>query len=116
MARLAFLADEHVPRVFLTTLRSSGYTVERAQDRYGQHSVDETIIDDCRDAGLIVLTNDRDFVRLGTERDHSGIVMYTDRNRLLDAPLKAVEAVDRMNRYYSPDSIAGQIEWLDNWL
>jgi hypothetical protein len=116
MPRLAFLADEHVPRVFLTTLRSSGYTVERAQDRYGQRSIDETILDDCRDDGLAVLTNDRDFVRLGEERDHAGIVMYTDRNRLLDAPLEGVGAVDRINRYYSPDAISGNIEWLENWL
>jgi hypothetical protein len=116
MSRLAFLADEHVPRVFLTTLRSSGYAVELAQDRYGQHSVDETIVEDCRDDGLVALTNDRDFVRLGTRRDHAGIVMYTDRNRLLDAPLEAVKAIDRTNRYYSPDTIANNIEWLENWL
>lgn len=116
MPRLSFLADEHVPRVLVTTLRSSGYTVERAQDRYGQRSTDETIVEDCWNDDLVILTNDRDFVRIGTERDHDGIVMYTDRNRLLDAPLKAVEAVDRINRYYSLNSIAGQIEWLDNWL
>jgi len=114
MPRLALLADEHVPRVFVATLRSSGYTIERAQDRYGQRSVDETILDDCRDDGLVVLTNDRDFVRIGKERDHAGIVMYTDRNRSLDAPLEAVGAVDRIDRHYSPDAISENMEWLEN--
>ncbi|WP_254543674.1 DUF5615 family PIN-like protein [Halomarina pelagica] len=113
MTRLAFLVDEHVPRVFTTSLRSSGFEATTARERYGERSNDRTILDDCRREEMVVVTNDRDFVRMGDE--HAGIVMYTDRTLLLDAPLEAVEAITRINRYYTPAEIRNTVEWLDDW-
>ena len=89
MERLSLLVDEHVPRVFTGALRSTGFDVTTAQERYGQESVDSSILDDCAETVTVVLTNDRDFVRTADERDHAGVVMYTDRRFRLDDPTNA---------------------------
>lgn len=77
--------------------------------------MDSSILDDCAETGTVVLTNDRDFVRMANERDHAGVVMYTDRRFLLDDPTNAAGALVEMNRYYSKDGMANTVEWLDNW-
>ena len=115
MERLSLLVDEHVPRVFTGALRSTGFDVTTAQERYGQESVDSSILDDCAETGTVVLTNDRDFVRTADERDHAGVVMYTDRRFRLDDPTNPAGALVEMNRYYSKDGMANTVEWLDNW-
>ena len=115
MERLSLLVDEHVPRVFTNALRSTGFDVTTAQERYGEESVDSSIFEDCAVEGVVIVTNDRDFVRLADERDHAGIVVYTDRRFLLDEPLAAAGAIAEIDRYYSPDEMRNTVEWLDNW-
>lgn len=115
MDRLSLLADEHVPRVFTNVLRSNGFDVTTAQERYGQESVDASIFADCADEGMVVVTNDRDFVHLADERDHAGVIIYTDRRFLLNDPLDAAGAIAEIDRYYSSETIRNTVEWLDNW-
>lgn len=115
MGWLSVLLDEHVPSVFANALVSNDFEATTAQKRYGQESIDRSILDDCADEGLVVITNDRDFVRLADGHDHAGIIMYTDRRVLLDTPLNAVEAVRRIERYYAPEELRNVVEWLDNW-
>ncbi len=115
MERLSLLVDEHVPRVFTGVLRSNGFDVTTAQERYGQESVDESIFEDCADEGMVVVTNDRDFVRLADERDHAGVIIYTDRRFLLDDPVDAAGAITKIDRYYTSEEIRNVVEWLDNW-
>lgn len=115
MARLRFLADEHVPRVFTNVLRSNGFDVLTAQEWHGQENVDHRLLEDCASEGIVVLINDRDFVRMADENDHAGIVMYTDRRFLVAEPMIAVEAVAEIDRYYSPGEMRNTVEWLDNW-
>ena len=115
MERLSLLVDEHVPRVFTGALHSTGFDVTAAQDRYGQESVDSSILDDCAETGTVIITNDRDFVRMADECDHAGVVMYTDRRFLLDDPMNAAGALVELNRYYSEDGLHNPVEWLDNW-
>ena len=52
---------------------------------------------------------------MANERDHAGVVMYTDRRFRLDDPTNATGALVEMNRYYSKDGMANTVEWLDNW-
>lgn len=111
----SILADEHVPRVFVTALRSSGYDVTYAHERHGQETDDVALLADCVETGRLFVTNDRDFADLGEHHDHAGIVIYTDRNRLLDRPLTAVTALDRLVSHYSPADLNGTVEWLDAW-
>ena len=109
---VSFLADEHVPRVLTSTLRSNGYMVVTAQERYGHESVNETILQDCGDAGLAVLTNDRDFIALDETTDHAGIVLYTAQN---PSPATFVGALDRVLQFHTSDELANQVVWLDEW-
>lgn len=85
-------------------------------EKYGEGSVDSTILADCAEEGIAVVTNDRDFVRLAAERDHAGIVVYTDRTLLLDEPVEAAEALGKIDRHYAPDSMRNTVEWLDGWV
>lgn len=101
--------------MFTGVLRSNGFDVTTAQERYGQESVDTSILSDCADEGLVIITNDRDFVRLADECDHAGVIVYTDRRFLLDDPVEAAEAIAEIDRYYSPKEIRNTVEWLDNW-
>lgn len=111
----SILADEHVPRVFVTALRSSDYDVVYAHERHGQATDDAELLADCAETGRLLVTNDRDFADLGGRHDHAGIVIYTDPNRLLDAPLTAVAALDRLVSY-DEDDLRRTIEWLDAWV
>lgn len=116
MSEFAFLVDEHVPRVFTSVLQSAGFDVATVQERYGQESIDEQLLADCAEERRIVITNDRDFVRLAVNRNHAGIVMYTDRSLLLENPVTASESLATICRHYSPDEMANVVEWLDNWV
>jgi len=116
MGELRFLADEHVPRVFVNTLRSNEFEAEVAHERYGQGADDEAILADSTETGLVVLTNDRDFVRLDADTEHAGIVLYTDIDFLRNSPLEAVEAVARIDRHYGVSGIRDTVVWLDEWV
>jgi predicted nuclease of predicted toxin-antitoxin system len=106
-------ADEHVPSAVTATLRSNGYTVVTAQERYGQDSVDIELLRDCGRDGLVVLTNDRDFVELNDRADHAGIVVYTTPN---PSPSAVAVAIDRIERSFADDELQDQLVWLESWL
>jgi hypothetical protein len=55
MERAAVLTDEHVPSVFTSVLDSREFDVVTVRERYGQGSIDATIIDDCADESRIVV-------------------------------------------------------------
>ncbi|EMA36746.1 DUF5615 family PIN-like protein [Halococcus hamelinensis] len=108
-----FFADEHVPSAVTATLRSNGYTVITAQERYGRESVDEALLEECAHDGLVVLTNDRDFIELDDEIEHAGIVVYTTPN---PNPSEFAVAIERVERFFAADELANQLVWLENWL
>lgn len=74
---LSFFTDEHVPSVFITTLRSSGYTVVRANDEFGEETNDQELLEYCANKDHIYITNDKkDFTRRFSEQvDHAGIII-----------------------------------------
>lgn len=115
MPRLPLLVDEHVPSVFTNALRSSGFDVSTAQERFGQESVDKEILRGCAETGTVLVTNDRDFLPLADGYDHAGVVLYTDRAFLLNRPSKAVEAMRCVDRHYRSEELRNVVEWLDNW-
>ena len=58
---LSFCLDEHVPRVFAKTLRSSGYTTVRTKNAYGAGTTDRELLEECAaapDHVLIVVTTE----------------------------------------------------------
>lgn len=111
MSRLSFLADEHVPSVVVAALRSNGYRVEIAKERHVEATVDSEQLADAATRELILLTNDRDFVR--SEIDHSGVVIYADPE---PSPGDFVRAVDRIDRHFTRETMRNNVEWLEDWL
>lgn len=112
----SFLLDEHVPRVVETALRSEGHAVERADDVFGQGTVDRELLAWCDSHGSFLLTNDKkDYVELSSECPHCGVFIYTSQNWARDNPGELARTVDVVLDHYSPDDLAGEIVWLDQW-
>ena len=109
---MKFVTDEHVPDAVVNALRSSGYDVRRAQDDYGQGGDDPELLENCAEDGRVLLTNDRDFVRLGGEQEHSGIVIYTSQEL---SPRQILRAIRRIDETHSDEPV-NRIMWLQGWL
>jgi hypothetical protein len=114
---VSFLTDEHVPRVFVTLLRSSGYSTVRATDELGEGTNDRELLGYCAEADLVCITHDKkDFTgTFGDEIDHAGIIIYTDPVFLRDSPADAVHLIERVLAFYTPEELAGERVWLDQW-
>lgn len=114
---MRFLTDEHVPRVFVTTLRSNGHDVVRANDVFGEATDDESLLEFCAENDRVLVTNDKkDFAGdLSAAIDHRGLVVYTDPTFLLNDPEGAVRTVERVLSHYQPSELANEIVWLDQW-
>lgn len=114
---VSFCTDEHVPSVFVTTLRSNGYTVVRANDAFGEGTVDAELLEYTAENDHIFVTHDKkDFSRtLGESLDHAGIFLYTDPTFLRDSPTQAVRLIERIFEFYPPSELEGERVWLDQW-
>jgi hypothetical protein len=114
---IAFCTDEHVPSVFITTLRSNGYNVVRATDVFGQGTDDRRLLEYCSEQDRILITHDKkDFSStVGEAVTHAGIVIYTDPIFLRRDPETAVRTLDRIFDYYPQDELVDERIWLDQW-
>ena len=75
MGRLAFLADEHVNRAYVSVLRSNGYRVESVGSEREPGTTVETVLVHGLKEKLVLLTND-DSVELAARREHAGTIFY----------------------------------------
>ena len=114
---VTFLTDEHVPSVFVTTLRSNGYVVEKAIDACSEGTADEALLQYASDTGHLLITHDKkDFSgTLGSRVAHPGIVIYTDPVFLRDSPEAGVRVLDHIFELYPPEKLDGERLWLDQW-
>ena len=112
MGRLAFLADEHVDRALILGVRANGYDVAVVGEEYPAGEDDGALMDVCEQRNLVLLTNDRDFVRLGRSRAHTGIVIYTTQTIPVGEFVGAIRQIDD---HFTPRSIRNQILWLRQW-
>jgi predicted nuclease of predicted toxin-antitoxin system len=110
-------ADEHVPSVVVSTLRSSGFRVERARDVLGEGADDRELLSYCYSEGLVLITNDnKDFGgSVGRSTDHVGIIVYTNPVVLRQEPTKAVRTIERILEVYSDVDLENELVWLDQW-
>ena len=113
MGRLAFLADEHVNRAYVSVLRSNGYRVAVVGADYEPGTDDVTLLARCRSERLVLLTNDEDFVELAAECAHTGVIFYQQHGH---PPGTFVRAIGRIDRHLSVDDFENHVEWLENWL
>lgn len=114
---VSFLADEHVPSVFVTSVRSNGYPVRTATAEFGEGTNDRDLLEYCAANDHIFITNDKkDFTsEFSNAVDHAGIVIYTDPVFLREAPADAVRLIELILEFYSPEELAGERVWLDQW-
>jgi len=109
---MEFVADEHVPSAVINALRSKGYNVLHAPEVYAQGDDDPELLQNCAEDGRVLLTNDRDFVRLADEKEHSGVIIYTDQKR---PPREVLRAVIRIDDAYS-GNLKNRTVWLGGWV
>jgi predicted nuclease of predicted toxin-antitoxin system len=111
------LADEHVPSVFVMTLRSNGYEVSEVRDAPGEGTDDRRLLQYCGENGYVLVTHDKkDFAGdLADAVDHAGVIVYTDANAVRDDPEGAVGALDRVLAHYPAEGLANELVWLDRW-
>lgn len=114
---MSLLTDEHVPSVFVTTLRSHGHEVVEARDALGEATDDESLLRYCAENGHLLVTHDKkDFAgELADATEHAGVVVYTDANYLRDDPESAVRTLERVLSRYPPDELTNELVWLDQW-
>jgi len=114
---MSVLTDEHVPRVFVTTLRSNGHEVVEANDVFGEATDDERLLRYCGDNDHVLITHDKkDFSgELADAVAHAGLVVYTDANYLRDDPEDAARTLERVFVHYPPEELRDELVWLDRW-
>ncbi|WP_394341358.1 DUF5615 family PIN-like protein [Natrarchaeobius oligotrophus] len=114
---VSFCADEHVPSVFITTLQSSGYDVIKANTIFGEGTNDRQLLEYCAENEYLFITHDKkDFSGpVSNGVDHAGIIIYTNPVLLRDDPDGVVRTLERVLGYYSPQELAGEQIWLDQW-
>ena len=114
---VSFCTDEHVPSVFITTLRSNGYNVHKANTIFGEGTNDRQLLEHCAQKEYIFITHDKkDFSGPVSDGvDHAGIMIYTDPVLLRDDPEGVVRTVERVLAHYPPEELAGEQLWLDQW-
>ena len=114
---ISFCTDEHVPSVFVTALRSNGYSVVTANEVFGEATDDRRLLEYCADEGHVLVTHDKkDFGgAIGDTVDHAGIVIYTDPVFPRADPDGAVRTLDRVLEHYSITELVGERVWLDQW-
>lgn len=114
MPDLAFLADVHVKRGYVSAVRSNGFRMVWIDDESYDPSIDDAALLEWghRD-GLVIVTNDTDFVGLADSTDHAGIVMYQQHGH---SPGTFARAITRIDRYLTPEAFGNHVEWLENWL
>ena len=113
----SFVTDEHVPSVFVTTLRSSGHDVIEANDVLGEATDDRRLLRYCGENGHVLVTHDRtDFAgELMDTLDHTGIAVYTDTNFLRDDPESVVRTLEGVLSQYPPDELTNEVVWFEHW-
>ncbi|MEF8827329.1 MAG: DUF5615 family PIN-like protein [Halapricum sp.] len=110
---MPFCADEHVPDAVLTALESNGFEVVDAGAERGGETVDERLLAWCATHGYVLLTNDRDFVRLDATTNHAGVVCYTTQEL---TPGEFARGIRRLDRQFTPETMQNTLLWLENWL
>lgn len=114
---MSFLTDEHVPRVFITTLRASGHDVVEVRAALSEGADDRRVLEYCQHENSTLITHDKqDFSGTLTESlDHPGVVIYTDANFLRDEPATAVRSLERVLEQVPAEERRNQVIWLDEW-
>ena len=109
MSPVRFYADEHVPRAVVGGLRRRGIPVVRVPDVDRLGDSDAAHLAFARDEGLVVFTQDADFLRLAAASpDHAGIVYAPQGTSIGDI----VRGLVLIAGVLDAEDMAGQVEYL----
>ncbi|MCU4972575.1 DUF5615 family PIN-like protein [Halobacteria archaeon AArc-m2/3/4] len=117
MARVQFLADEHIPGPFLTAVDSLGYEVLRVKDEFSEGTADRRLLEFGRETGRVVLTCDTRFTIVDNDivTDHGGVI-YADQAFLQTNPEDAANGIDRIATTMPADDIIENEFYLSDWV
>ena len=110
------LLDEHVSRVFERILRERGYNVEQANDRFGERTKDDELLQWCTDHAVLLCSNNaRDFEILDQFEDHAGILLYYDQDLPDRDPEGLARAVEEVVEQYEVEELSNELVDLGEW-
>lgn len=109
MDRIRFLLGEHIPHAVAEALQRRGIDVVTANDANLRGAADEEYVACSRREGRVLVTQDRDFLRLHQEQDHAGIAYCEQRARTIG---QVVMTLALMYEALEPGEMVGQVEFL----
>ncbi|MGH2562817.1 MAG: DUF5615 family PIN-like protein [Thermomicrobiales bacterium] len=110
MSSIRFQFDEHVQHAVAHGLRRQGVDVLTAGDAGLLNTPDAEILAHAFAAGRVIVTHDKDFLRLHREQQpHAGIAYCAQRARSIG---ELIEVLLLIYKVMEPDQIAGQVQYL----
>lgn len=110
MAVIRFHFDEHVPEPLANELRKRGIDVTLTADAGLSHAPDEAHVAFAVESDRVVVTNDRDFLRMHSRgTPHRGIAYYADQRRNIKSLADELEALVGV---YAPEQMHNRVEYL----
>ena len=93
--------DEHIPYSVVRGLRARGVEIFSIEEENLKSISDEDLLDYCHAKRRILLTNDRDFLVLAKEKNHSGIIylvsQYTAVSEIIKSILQLIDTFSEEN-------------------
>ena len=107
-------ADEHVVFALVEALRRRGMDVVRVQDRGRQEANDADLLDGALSGERVMLTNDKDFLRLAAERakkqeEFAPVFFWPQKQRVIGELLSSIIRHASQHEY---QSICSQVFFL----
>lgn len=108
--KIAFHLDEHIDSAIAEGLRRRGIDVTMSTDVGLRGAPDEEHLDFAFQSGRILVTQDRDFLRLHSiGAPHAGIAYCKQRTRSVGAILRALIVIYES---FTPNEVKGQVLYL----
>src|SRR5260370_38262671 len=106
--------DVHVPYAVSTALRVRGIDVLTAQQDDTTRMLDSDLLDRATALGRALFTQDKDFLREGSERQHSGVpfagIIYAHQADVTIS--ECVNDLELIAKVYEPEDLIDRIEYL----
>lgn len=113
---VTLLLDEHVSRVFESTLTDRGFDVQRAREALGESATDRALLEWCSDHEAVLISNNvRDFEAIHHSVDHFGVLLYRKQDLPDKDPEGLVRTVELVFQQYGRSEVQDQLVELDEW-
>lgn len=93
MTAVRFLLDEHVDKAVAEGLRRRGIDARTVHELGRRGLPDESHVDWAWANGWVIVTGDRDYLRIASRRQHGGIVFYRRRRATIGGLVRGLERI-----------------------